>query len=252
MRLLLLVVAWHYQLAYLLAERSPQERNDLGAGTAIVRSEHPIVNAVGDAVLHGPGHRVCIVAVGEHIAELGLAVDQLANGPEQEGHALAAGAGRVGAELAAAGTGGNALAQRPADSFAVVRVLGNICHVHSVVHHRRSSRTPQESDNLTSGAWLVRSKQAVAHAAGDAVLRRPLDGLEVIGIVRHVIEEVENAVVLHKGHLDLHLARRHGECVFPIALVGELEIIAVLVGDGNGFQHIAAVWFHRDCHGAAR
>ena len=35
MRLLLLVVAWHYQLAYLLAERSPQEcdgsRQDLCA-----------------------------------------------------------------------------------------------------------------------------------------------------------------------------------------------------------------------------
>lgn len=29
MRLLLLVVAWHYQLVYLLAERSPQERDDL-------------------------------------------------------------------------------------------------------------------------------------------------------------------------------------------------------------------------------
>lgn len=28
MRLLLLVVAWHYQLAYLLAERSPQECDD--------------------------------------------------------------------------------------------------------------------------------------------------------------------------------------------------------------------------------
>ena len=28
MRLLLLVVAWHYQLVYLLAERSPQERDD--------------------------------------------------------------------------------------------------------------------------------------------------------------------------------------------------------------------------------
>lgn len=39
MRLLLLVVAWHYQLAYLLAERSPQERDDLGAGAGIARAQ---------------------------------------------------------------------------------------------------------------------------------------------------------------------------------------------------------------------
>ena len=35
MRLLLLVVAWHYELVYLLAERSPQERDDLRAGAVI-------------------------------------------------------------------------------------------------------------------------------------------------------------------------------------------------------------------------
>ena len=89
-------------------------------------------------------------------------------------------------------------------------------------------------------------------AAGDAVLRRPLDGLVVIGVVGYVVEEVKNAVVLHEGRLDLDLARGHGEGVFPAALVGELQIIAVLVSDGNGFQHIATVGFHRDRHGAAR
>lgn len=39
MRLLLLVVAWHYQLAYLLAERSPQERDDLRAGAVIAPAQ---------------------------------------------------------------------------------------------------------------------------------------------------------------------------------------------------------------------
>lgn len=111
---------------------------------------------------------------------------------------------------------------------------------------------PQEGHDLGAGAGLVRCKEAIANAAGDAVLHRPLDGFVVIGVVRHVIEEVENAVVLHKGRLDLDLAAGHGEGVFPVALVGELQIIAVLVGDGNGFQHIAAVGFHRDRHGAAR
>ena len=44
-----------------------QECNNLGAGTAIVRSEQPIANAVGDAVLHGPHHRVIAIAVGRLI-----------------------------------------------------------------------------------------------------------------------------------------------------------------------------------------
>ena len=44
-----------------------QKRNDLGAGTAIVRSEHPIANAVGDAVLHGPHHRIIAIAAGRLI-----------------------------------------------------------------------------------------------------------------------------------------------------------------------------------------
>ena len=44
-----------------------QECNNLGAGTAIVRSEQPIANAVGDAVLHGPHHRVIAIAAGRLI-----------------------------------------------------------------------------------------------------------------------------------------------------------------------------------------
>jgi hypothetical protein len=44
-----------------------QECNNLGASTAIVRSEQPIANAVGDAVLHGPHHRVIAIAAGRLI-----------------------------------------------------------------------------------------------------------------------------------------------------------------------------------------
>ena len=62
-------------LGFLLALiGSEKESNDLCAGAAIVRPEQAITNAVGDAVLHGPGHRVRIVAIGEHIAELGLII----------------------------------------------------------------------------------------------------------------------------------------------------------------------------------
>lgn len=50
MRLLLLVVAWHYQLVYLLAERSPQERDDLRAGAVVARCKGCLVHARGHAV----------------------------------------------------------------------------------------------------------------------------------------------------------------------------------------------------------
>lgn len=57
MRLLLLVVAWHYQLAYLLAERSPQERDDLGAGAGIARRKGCLAHARSHAVHVAPRHR---------------------------------------------------------------------------------------------------------------------------------------------------------------------------------------------------
>ena len=149
-----------------------KESNDLCAGAAIVWPEQAIADAVGHAIFHGPCHSVCIVAIGKNIAELCLAIDQLTNGTEQESHALGTGAGRVGAELAVTGTGGDALAQRPADSSGIVRVLGNICHVHSVIHHGRTGSAPQEGHDLRAGARLVRHKEAVANTAGDSLFMR--------------------------------------------------------------------------------
>ena len=62
-------------LGFLLALiGSEKESNDLCAGAAIVRPEQAITNAVGHAVLHRPCHRIRIVAIGEHIAELGLII----------------------------------------------------------------------------------------------------------------------------------------------------------------------------------
>ena len=168
------------------------------------------------------------------------------------GRSLRTGADAVRAEGRLRQAGDDAAARRPTDRLGIICALVHIGKRHQVIHHGGTRRTPEEGHDLGAGAGLVRCKEAVTNAAGDAVLCCPLDGLVVIGVIGYVIEEVENAVVLHEGHLDLHLARRHGECVFPVALVGELQIVAVLIGDGNGFQHIAAVGFHRDRHGAAR
>lgn len=138
MRLLLLVVAEHYELAYLLAERSPQERDDLRAGAVIARRKGCLAHARGHAVHVAPRHRF-------------------------------------------------------------IRPFGHIGERHQVIHHGGTRRAPEEGHDLSAVAGLVRCKEAVTNAAGDAVLCCPLDGFIVIGIVRHVIEEVENAVVLHKN-----------------------------------------------------
>ena len=257
MRLLLLVVAWHYQLAYLLAERSPQERDDLGAGAVIARRKECLAHARGHAVHVAPRHRFIrpFGHIGERQVEPPRAREALAlrlSAAVEHGRSLRAGADAVCAEGRLRQTGDDAGARRPADCLGIICALVHIGKRHQVIHHGGTRRTPEEGHDLGAGAGLVRCKEAVTNAAGDAVLCRPLDGLVVIGVIGYVIEEVENAVVLHEGHLDLHLARRHGECVFPVALVGELQIVAVLIGDGNGFQHIAAVGFHRDRHGAAR
>ena len=257
MRLLLLVVAWHYQLVYLLAERSPQERDDLRAGTVVARCKGRLVHTRSHAVHVAPRHRFIrpFGHIGERQVEHPRAREALTlrlSAAVDHGRSLRTGADAVCAEGRLRLTGDDAGARRPTDRLGIVRALVHIRKRHQVIHHGGTRRAPEEGHDLRAGAGLVRCKEAVTNAAGDAVLRRPLDGLVVIGVVGYVVEEVENAVVLHEGRLDLHLARRHGECVFPIALVGELQIIAVLVGDGNGFQHIAAAGFHRDRHGAAR
>ena len=60
MRLLLLVVAWHYQLVYLLAERSPQERHDLRSRAGVLRQEAVVVTLEHTRV-DRPAHRLeCI------------------------------------------------------------------------------------------------------------------------------------------------------------------------------------------------
>ena len=54
-----------------------------------------------------------------------------------------------------------------------------------------------------------------------------MDRCVIVGIVGYGVKEIENAVILHEGHLDLHLAARHGESVFSIALAGKIQVVAV-------------------------
>ena len=239
MRLLLLVVAWHYQLAYLLAERSPQECDDLRAGAVIVRRKGCLAHARSYAVHVAPRHRFIrpFWHIGERQEEHPRAREALAlrlSAAVDHGCGLRAGADAVRAEGRLRQTGDDTGARRPTDRLGIVRTLVHIGKRHEVIHHGRACRAPEEGHDLCPGAGLVRRKQAITDTAGNAGLHGPLHGLVVIGIIWHVVEEVENAIVLHEGRLDFNLAAGHGERVFAVALVGELEVIAVSAGDGNG------------------
>lgn len=204
MRLLPFVVAEHYELAYLLAERSPQERDDLRAGTVVARCKGCLVHARSHAVHVAPRHRFIrpFGHIGERQVEYPRAREALTlrlSAAVEHGRSLRAGADAVCAEGHLRQTGDDAGARRPADCLGIICALVHIGKRHQVIHHRGTSRAPEEGHDLSAVAGLVRCKEAVTNAAGDAVLRRPLDRLIVISVIGYVIEEVENAVVLHKN-----------------------------------------------------
>ena len=132
-----------------------------------------------------------------------------------------------------------------------MRLLLLVVAWHYQLVYLLAERSPQERDDLRAGAGLLGSEQAIAHAGGDAVLDRPLDGLIEVGVVGHIVEEVQHGVVLHEGRLDLDLAGGHGEGVLAVALVLERQLIAVLVGDGQGLEDVAAVGLDGDGHPVA-
>jgi len=202
MRLLPFVVAEHYELVYLLAERSPQERDALAARDGRVGGEGGRARAGGHVVLDGPGHRFIrpFGHIGERQVEHPRAREALTlrlSAAVDHGRSLRAGADAVCAEGHLRQTGDDA--RRPADCLGIICALVHIGKRHQVIHHRGTSRAPEEGHDLSAVAGLVRCKEAVTNAAGDAVLRRPLDRLIVISVIGYVIEEVENAVVLHKN-----------------------------------------------------
>ena len=107
---------------------TPQEGNNLGAGAGGVGAEGGVCGALGDALLHGPQHRVVIVSIRLHIGEgVHTALGSRGpGGPPQEGDSLGAGAGVVGSEGGGGGTGGDTLAYGPDHGVGVVGIAGHI------------------------------------------------------------------------------------------------------------------------------
>ena len=236
----------------LLVVRSVEERHDLAAGAVVVGAEQAAADALSHAVSCRPGDRVRKVAVGRDVGELRRTRRLGVQGAGEERHRLRAGAGRVGRERAGRRAGGDAVFDGPRHGLLIVAAADHVGHAgRSALRLGRAGGAPQEGHDLRAGAGLLGSEQVIAHAGGDAVLDRPLDGLIEVGVVGHVVEEVQHGVVLHEGRLDLDLAGGHGEGVLAVALVLERQLIAVLVGDGQGLEDVAAVGLDGAGHGVA-
>ena len=107
---------------------TPQEGDDLRAGAGGVGAEHGVAGALGDALLHGPQHRVIVVAASLHVGKghgAGLGSGAAGSAP-QEGDGLRAGAGGVGAEHGVAGALGDALLHGPDHGVLIVVASGNV------------------------------------------------------------------------------------------------------------------------------
>ena len=98
------------ELNMLLTVRPEEERRDLRSRAVVGGAEQPTTDAVGDAVLLDPRHRLRIVSVRRHIAEPGAAVHSgAARRAEEERYGLSTGAGGVRTEQAVACTVGDAV-----------------------------------------------------------------------------------------------------------------------------------------------
>ena len=252
MRLLPFVVAGHYELVYLLAERSPQERDDLRAGAVIARRKGCLAHARGHAVHVAPRHRFIrpFGHIGERQVEHPRAREALTlrlSAAVDHGRSLRAGADAVCAEGRLRQAGDDAGTRRPTDRLGIICALVHIRKRHPVIHHGGTRRAPEEGHDLGAGAGLVRCKEAAANAAGDALFLRPLHGLVVIGAGGHIAEWALLSF-FGKSGVDLDLAGRHSECIFAVALISQLQFLTVFVGHGEVIQLITAVGFHRDRH----
>ena len=165
-------------------------------------------------------------------------------GAIEEGHDLGPGTAVAGAERGVRCAVGHAVLHSPGHSLGV-EVTG--CHVGEAGHRGGGDAqcAVQERHALAPGAGIAGVEQGVVLAVGDAQLPGPLHGVEVIGVGGHV-NEGAGLPRLDEGRLDLHLTAGHGEGVLAIALVGELQLIALAVQHGDGADLVAAVGLDGD------
>ena len=162
-----------------------QERGDLRSCAGAGGIELAVADAIGDAVFHGPGHRVCVVSVTGAVHKADSARRRgLAHGPPQHRHHLGAVDGAVGVRAV-----GNALVLGPIlRLFVPGSAAVQICVILS-----RQNR-PQ----LRPGGGGVGGVDRVAHAVHQSTGADEIDG--VLGPVVPGVDEALGVVNdLHRG-----------------------------------------------------
>lgn len=167
----------------------------------------------------------------------------------QEGHNLGAGAVSVGAELVVASAAGHAVLNGPGHCVGVIGVGSHIGEGAGRFSGGSILGTMQEGDGLRTGAGGVGREGSGGGAAGDLRLRRPQDCVIEVVAFLHIGEGI-GLLDLCKDGLHGDLGGGHGEGVLAV-LLGELHLVAVLVGDLDGIHLVALVRFHSDGHGLA-
>ena len=199
------------------------------ARAVVVGCEHAVADTLGHAIGCRPGDRLGEVAVGRDIAELGLAGCLCVQRAGEKRHRLRTGAGGIRAECGGRRAGGDAVLDGPRDSLLIVAAGDHIGHAsRGALRLGRAGSTPQEGDDLSAGAGLVRPKEAISDTAGDALFLRPLHSLLVIGAGGHIAKRA-CLNFLNKGSIDFNLAGGHGKCILTTTLVGQIQFVAVLI-----------------------
>ena len=167
-----------------------EEGHDLRSCAVVAGAEQTAADTAGDLVLLCLRNCVCIVSVRRYITECAAAADGWAAGSMiEEGHGLLTSAGSIQAELAVAGTDGDAVLNRPCHSLGVVAVGRNIGKAARIFQFGRAGCTPQEGDNLRAGAGGVGGKMHGIRAGGDSLLHRPQHRIIEVVIGLDIIKE---------------------------------------------------------------
>ena len=122
---------WHHcqmTLRVLSMTSSPEEGNDLGAGTALLGAECRVRSSGGDVVLRGPEHGRCVPGVAGHVGErhFRLRRNGAAGRAPEEGHCLRTGTSSVGTERSLRDASGDPVLHGPAHRVVVIRRLRHI------------------------------------------------------------------------------------------------------------------------------
>ena len=167
-------------------------------------------------------------------------------GAQHNGHLLA-GDGIVRAEDVSGVTGDDTLGSGPADSLSVPGTGGHIVEGHGVVHNGLAVHGPQDLDDHAAGQVHGGSKLVGGDTVHHAVLDDKVDSLVIPGVGIQIDELVGGALLGNQTEdgSDGDLGSGHLEGILAV-LLGDLDLVALLVNDGDGLQLITLVGLGSD------